>query len=524
MRNFQEDYFFYKEISIGKTFNAVKPTALQVAEHLRVADVSFFPEGGNLVVGLQSRVAFKAINKYGKGVDFKAFIISMHNDTVTSIQSQHLGMGSFIFKPVAGEKYFASIKGPSDTQQFQLPEPIVNGYTFFVDNLSNEEQIKIIARNNFPVKDRPVLIGQHRGEVLFGLSSNGEGNSFIWNLPKENMKDNGVVQLTLFNAQGVPQCERLIYNYEDNSPLQISITPDKSEYQPKEKVVLSIHVQDQNEDPVTGNFSLSVTDTRQVTQGVNDENIYTYLNLSSDVQTLKLDEVRGVIEQPGYYFDQANRNAKVHLDILLMSQGWRRFAWPDVLTRMNTAPRFQIDRGIEVRGNAALKIKRALEKPIGITLSFALTKDTTASLKTVTDLSGKFIFPGLEINNEANFLLESVKEKGIRNVTLHYDLPKLPKDKPRQGLVDPLLFGSEMAELPLQEKAHLAEMDAQQKMANSKVLKELVIKAKREEPVDTRKTFYRGLNVKSLTIDTHLCGAVIYVLLDASGAICRPID
>jgi hypothetical protein len=378
MLNFS-NYIFRKEIIIYSS-DLLKMSS-QENNTLEVADIQFFPEGGNMIAGLQNRVGFKAVNKYGKGVDFKAFIISEHQDTIVTIASQHLGMGSFIFQPRAHEKYFAVLEKANGQKQFQVSSALDNGYTFFVDNLSDKEVIRVKSRHNFQTKDRPMLIGQQRGVVTFALRSESEGNSFVWILPKKQIEENGVVQLTLFNGQGVPQCERLIYN-EKEMPLQISITSDKQEYQPREKVSLSIHIQDQDDYPIEGNFSLSVTDHNQSKPEVNGSNIFNYLNLTSDLQELEHSGIKGTIEQPGYYFDRSNPAALVELDILLMTQGWRRFLWREVLERRNTYAQYEIESGITLQGKALLPNGKNTDKPVTITLIYSDQNETTRYLTT----------------------------------------------------------------------------------------------------------------------------------------------
>ena len=75
-------------------------------------DVQFFPEGGDLINGIKSQVAFKAIKPDGLGIDVKGSIIDNAGAVVATITTQHLGMGVFNLLPEAGKIYKAAITFP----------------------------------------------------------------------------------------------------------------------------------------------------------------------------------------------------------------------------------------------------------------------------------------------------------------------------------------------------------------------------------------------------------------------------
>lgn len=520
MQNFGEANFFHKEIFIRKKYEIKNQlTDDEIAARQEVADLQFFPEGGNLVAGLQNRVAFKAVNKFGLGADFKAFVISSNKDTVASIQTQHLGMGTFVFKPKSEEKYFAIIGKGSASQRFALPDPVPSGYTFFVDNLSNKDLIKVIARNNFAEKDKPIVIGHLRGNAVIAFQSKTEGNSFTWAFPKSEIKENGIVQLTLFNGKGEPQCERLIY-HKAEAPMTVSISTDKPEYDPREKVKLYLHMQDAAGNPLQGNFSLAVTDTRQVTPDINGTNIYNYLYLSSDVQSLSTGELKGYIEQPDYYFTSTNLNAIVHLDMLLLTQGWRKFLWTEIANQNAHAPQFEIERGIEIRGKALQSNGKIPAKPTSISLLYSPSPGASEYVNTKTDANGKFAFSLTDAQGNTKVFLQGLKDKGGRNLTLSLDeLPK-PSFRATRASVDPFFLNSQQWTQFLEQQKHFAEMDAKLKENKAKLLKEVVVTAKREEkPLDSRKAIYQGTNATTVTIEQSMCAGIFNVLQMLQGRV-----
>src|SRR5258706_1399414 len=106
MKNFSAGYYFEQPITI---VNSLKKPKWQELETPSKYDVQFFPEGGNLVSGLQSKVAFKATDQYGKGINCKGIIINQKKDTVTSFKSLRFGMRSFLLTPVQDAEDKATI-------------------------------------------------------------------------------------------------------------------------------------------------------------------------------------------------------------------------------------------------------------------------------------------------------------------------------------------------------------------------------------------------------------------------------
>jgi hypothetical protein len=512
MRNFSGDYFFKKEVIIRRYINREneKPSS-------EIADLQFFPEGGNLVAGLAGRVAFKAVNKFGKGVEFKAFVFSdKATDPVATIQSKHLGMGTFIFNPKAGERYFAKVESSDKSnlpRLFYLPEVMTQGYSLFIDNLSNKDLIRVVAKNNIPAKDRPIVVAHHRGEVLFAFQNQVEANAFSWSLKKADIPEGGIVQVTLFNGNGDPQCERLIYN-DTKDTLQIAIRPDKTEYKPHEKVTLQLEVKDVGGVPVQGNFSMSVVDAEQIDIDEKGMNIYNYLNLTSDVSSLTNSEIKGTIEQPHYYFDKSNPNAAVDLDILLMTQGWRRFVWQNVLGKKTEKPAYDVETGISVKGKALKPNGKPTAKPVEISLVYHPEKGATEFVSANTDAQGKFSFNNLVVQGDGDAVVQGKKDGGGKDLLLTADEFKSPEFKPCPDAID--LIQQKTVDANLIQRYQDAELKRREGKVT--VLKEVVVTAQKKE--DKRKNYYEGIaNKYSVPVSKETCGTALSIFQMIQGRV-----
>ncbi len=302
MRNFSDDFFFEKAFRLYNTDNKMASYDQSKLRTLaKVADFQFMPEGGHLVADLDNRLAFKATNALGKGVDTEGFILQ-NRDTVAHFGNIHLGMGYLNFKPENGKKYEAFVKDQDgNISAVALPQVQAKGYVMTVDNLSNKENIKVyISQNLSNAPENMGLIAQQNGRVCASMPLKIGAKRLMVLVPRNSIEQNGLVQLTLFDAKNQPLAERLIYENKANH-LNISIGSNKKIYQNREKIELSLQVNDHEGKPVMGDFSLTATDAKQVIEETNTENILSYQYLSSDLNT---GELKGQIEQPAYYFDK----------------------------------------------------------------------------------------------------------------------------------------------------------------------------------------------------------------------------
>jgi hypothetical protein len=80
---------------------------------------------------------------------------------------------------------------------------------------------------------------------------------------------------------------------------------------------------------VLANLSLSVYRVDSLQQ-MDTDDIFNYLWLRSDL--------RGNIESAGYYFKNQSAESDAAMDNLMLSQGWRRFQWNNIVN--NTSPAF----------------------------------------------------------------------------------------------------------------------------------------------------------------------------------------
>ena len=148
MKNFDPVYYFEKPITIVNSLkNLNRGAALP-----RNYDLQFFPEGGNLVQGVQSKVAFKIVDQSGKGVDCKGSVVNKNNDTIATFEPFKFGIGNFVFTPVAGDNYRAIVKLPDTTFTRELPAALEQGYVLRL-NPTSGSQLHLSVTTNIKSAD-----------------------------------------------------------------------------------------------------------------------------------------------------------------------------------------------------------------------------------------------------------------------------------------------------------------------------------------------------------------------------------
>lgn len=512
MRNFQEDFFFHKDIYLFND-NVEKP-----ASPASALDVQFFPEGGQLVAGLNTRIGFKAIDESGLGPDVNGFILNQNNDTIAALKSEHLGMGKFPFEPAANQKYTAYIrKNAEPFKTFNLPEVKTEGYIMMVNNLTTTDKMRVLIYANFADNiDKEVNIVAHtRGLVAFAAKGKVTKKGLQLNVPTSAFPD-GVTQLTLFDHLNQPVCERVVF-IDHGDHLNVKISTQKNTYKLREKTEVEIMITDSAGSPVETNLSVAVTDAGQIAQQPFDQNIVSYLMLSSDL--------KGNIEQPAYYFDPKNEDRRIKVDILMMTQGWRRFDWKNVLQETHTAPGRFVEQGFSIQGQVMRSNKKTAEN---VMLSVYLTSDSINTfLTTESGATGLFSLDNLVFKDSLNARLQGMNPKnrdGLNILVTPFDPPKFTIS--RIPFYPVTVDALQMAAYLKRTEEYLA-IEKKIRDSREKLLKEVTIRGQKEAQRDTRKLYSRAdATIKvsamttggAMTVLDMLQGRVAGVVVSGSGS------
>lgn len=375
-------------------------------------DVQFFPEGGNFVQGLPSKIAIKALNAEGKGEDVKGIIIDNEGTEIASFQTSYLGMGSFYVNPIAGKTYQAKVTFKNGSEKlFSLPKTESSGYVLSVNNNDTAKvTMKVLITDDLVGKGDLQLLAHQNGNIYFSVKIPTSKNLAVVNLPKSELPS-GITTLTLFNPENIPTCERLIFVNGKTDKIKISVNNLEQTYNKRAQMNLSLL--GTNEDkPTQASFSVAVTNATIVTPDPeNETNIFTSLLLKSDL--------RGYIEKPNHYFLSDDLETRKELDYLLLTQGWRKIDWKAVSSSQFPVSAFLPETEMQISGTVTTNGGKPIAKG---KVSLFSSSGGLFVIDTLTDANGRFNFDKLEFPDSTRFVVQARNEKGKRDVQIKLDI------------------------------------------------------------------------------------------------------
>ena len=324
MQNFGPDQFFEKQLTIMNTL--IAPAAKQ---SVKVDyDVQFFPEGGDLVEGVANSVGFKVLGLDGKGINLKGVIINQKNDTVARFQSLKFGMGKFAFTPLTNHNY-KMIAGVTKKEIIikDLPLAKKQGYNITLSD-NGADFLTLTVNTNIKV-EQVYLFAHNKGKTLIAEAGTVNYGKATFKIAKQKLVE-GVSHLTVFNESGQAVSERLYFK-KPPQQLKIGANSDLPKYGLRKKITINLDLKNEKNLAKNADLSISIRKLDSL-QGLDHDHILSYLWLSS--------ELKGHIESPGYYFLNNDSETNTALDHLLLTQGWRRFAWADVINNNGPLVKF----------------------------------------------------------------------------------------------------------------------------------------------------------------------------------------
>jgi hypothetical protein len=225
-------------------------------------------------------------------------------------------MGSFVFTPEAGKEYKISLSEPENDSIYILPEIYREGIILQLASRDNDFLEFKVSQSPAQSKRKIYLMGQTRG-ILCCIASGELSGELTMKIPLEEFPFQGIAEFTLFDGDLLPIAERLVY-VNPEKKLYVTTVLDKDRYGTREKATLKITVKDENGVPARANLGVSVYDRLHQNQS-DPLNISTYCYLTS--------QLRGRIYDPGYYFDERNADREEAMDLLMLTQGWRKYLW-----------------------------------------------------------------------------------------------------------------------------------------------------------------------------------------------------
>ena len=316
---------------------------------LQTVDLKMFPEGGDLVAGYNNRVYIQAKQPNGKPADLVGKLMVEQGGALTEFRTEHEGRGRFEFTPEANKQYYLSISEPAGIKTtYKLPEVKTSGAVIHSAQDVYEKGQPITVHVGCSAKSYRVALSKREQEIAASKVDLPKGSDELHSITFDAPADvDGVLTVTVYGDKNVPIAERLIFK-RPAKPINVSITADKSNYVPGDKTELTIKATNSDGKPVAAVIGMTVTDDsvlEMVEKREQSPRLPVMVFLEPEVEDLADAHV---------YLDPKNTKAPIATDLLLGTQGWRRFALVDLAN-------FVAEHGDNARRAVALKIQSQQE-------------------------------------------------------------------------------------------------------------------------------------------------------------------
>lgn len=480
-KNFGADLFFHKTIRISEVKNSFeieseKSTANSEKSEI---DVSFFPEGGFLLAGTQSLVAFKAVDKTGKGVSIQGVVLDSHRNGVVAFKTDYKGMGRLSFNPEEEESYEIIIDGyPGFTYRFD--DIRSEAMKLVLLELNQEElTLKILSNSRKRSREPFYVACFSRDSLLFNKEITRRGTMKL--KVETDVMLGGVNRFILLNEELEPVSERLVF-LDNLEIIKLELKTKQTDFATRSPVHLDILDDQGILDSAYSSLSISVVNENALIAGGDHQHMASYLFLDS--------ELHGNIESPADYFvEDEYITSKDKLNLLMLTNGWCNYR--KNLSEVNSDDfEYQKTAGITIKGNAERIVGK---KPIvGGAITVGLFKDSAnIILESQTDSSGWFSIDSLFFFDTVTIFAQVLNERGKQRTEVHIDtvIEKRPAVSPH--IIDAM---HNISDIPLEQyrQKYYSDVDYREYHPDdgSILLEEVEIKRRKVDNDDERFRMY----------------------------------
>ncbi|MCU7550677.1 hypothetical protein OCK74_16275 [Chitinophagaceae bacterium LB-8] len=402
MLNFDTAFLYQKSIRIlSKT-----PATAKVAP---VTSLEFFPEGGDAVAGIRNRIAFKAADQWGRPVSIKGVILNSAGKVVDSLRSIHDGMGSFFLQPEGNATYTAKWKEAKGVEK-TTPLPVIKP-TGIAMQVGISGTRRIVAVNR--PADAPdnlkqlYLVGTMHQNMVFktgvNLSTELSGTKMI---PTETLPT-GILTITVFDAGWNAIAERITFinNNDYSFPTEMNVAHWGLSKRGRDEIEVTVPA------GITANLSVSVTDAGIAADS--SSNIFSHLLLTS--------EIKGRVYRPAYYFSNNSDTVRQQMDLVMLTNGWRRFKWEDVVKGKFPTITYPKDSTYLTLSGKVIGVHQS-QLGAGSSIIMIVKQNDSASkmLMMPIDTKGNFSDPEMVFFDSLKIYYQFPKNKGLSSADVRF--------------------------------------------------------------------------------------------------------
>ncbi|MFN0081483.1 MAG: hypothetical protein ACKVOM_03110 [Ferruginibacter sp.] len=400
MKNYGPENFYTHSINVHnskslKSTDVVKDDAL----------IDFLPEGGNFVAGILNNVAFKCADRWGYPLEMTGTVTDAQGKSIATFKTTHDGMGVFEILPVAGEKYIANCILTNGIQKnISLPFVQSEGIKLNVKRKDGKLYFEVDKSTVTNEKYIPeYLLGVEENSIALKAPLTSSASVVKGAVPLENL-ETGILQLTVFNKMHQPLAERLVFiNKQD---FQIA-----AEF---ESVIKNLSARQKNEfsfvlpDTLQGSYSVAVTDGEIYKENNSGENILSRFLINN--------QLKGYIHNAAYYLEQNDEVHTGNLDLVMLTNGWRRYSWSEILNNKLPKVSYIESNFISLNGTVKNKTTGVMMGNTEVTAIIKTKKGDAkfmdfVSIKSLDD--GSFTIPSLIFEDTAKFSFVNSFPNGV---------------------------------------------------------------------------------------------------------------
>lgn len=523
MLNFDSSFLYNNDIRIlSKT-----PVSI-VQKNTVIPSLQFFPEGGDAIADVSNKIAFMVHDQWGRPVKIKGIVQNNHGVKIDSLRIIHDGMGYFFIYPKPGENFTAkwsvipSEKYEKVTEHTTALPPIKQtGVSLQVSIAGKKRNFIISATHETAAALGTIhLIGTMNQHEIFKLSKDFTSGTFQGTIPTEDLPS-GILTITVFDNQWIPLAERITYinNQEYLFNAEMDVAHWGLNKRARNEIQITVP------DSLPASFSVAVTDMD--IDADSSDNIISHLMLTGDL--------KGKVYNPSYYFSNTSDSLTRQLDLVMLTHGWRRFKWNDVVAGKFPKIIYPKDTSyLTLSGKLYGALSSQLRDAGSIVVIINQKNKLNKMYAVPIEPNGTFNDPSAILFDTNHVYYQLPKSKGLSDVSVQFmegRLPPLPYNTSASRI-----FYNQLSDTAGNYRHYLLADEASQllNLYKGKVLETVTIKAKTKLPVDildekyTSGLFSGGDSyqfdllhdpnaVNSINIFNYLQGKVAGLQVDASG-------
>lgn len=469
MLNFDSSFLYNKDIYVIQT----KPVPGKITPVQVKASVQFFPEGGDCISGISNKIAFKATTFDGKPCNIKGTVINSKKESAADLKCVHDGMGFFYLEPQANETYTAKWKDEQGTSYETTLPHIKNTGVALEIKIANGARGFLIKRTEDAAGNIKQLhiVATMQQQLVYMASVKLDATNMIGGSIPVAQLPSGVLQVTLFDSNWVAIAERIsfINNDEYHFNPEVGFAALGTSKRGKNTLVINLP------DSVESNLSLSVTDAGIGVDSSDD--IISHLLLTGDLH--------GTVYKPFYYFSNNSDSLQQQLDLVMLTNGWRKIKWEDVVYGKMPSIKYPNDTGyLSLSGKVYGASAQDFQTSPLLFMILEKTKDTSRQMIQATlNKDGSFSEPDIILFDTTKIYYKLTGSNSFNNSTEVIFNTGMLRSKPKIVFEkNPSLFFLDTA--TENRNSYFAEEQARlAKLLEGTTLQGVTVKAKAKSPL-----------------------------------------